>query len=65
LPARFFAQSAVSSSSQSINLASRPRRSIKRFTIAAITPALVASDPQHIKLADQISEDDCAVAGHQ
>src|SRR4029450_8450105 len=27
-------------------------------------PALLASDPQQIELADQVSEDDCAVAGH-
>jgi hypothetical protein len=33
-------------------------------SITAVTPALVASDPQHIELADQISEDDCAIAGH-
>jgi len=32
--------------------------------LATSAPALVASDPQHIELADQISEDDCAVAGH-
>jgi hypothetical protein len=29
-----------------------------------IAPALVASDPYLIELADQIREDDCAVAGH-
>ena len=30
----------------------------------AIAPALLTTDAQHIELADQISEDDCAVAGH-
>jgi hypothetical protein len=32
--------------------------------VAAVTPALVASYAQHIELADQVTEDDCAVAGH-
>src|SRR5262249_29625155 len=34
-------------------------------SVTAITPALVASHPQQIELADQISEDDCAIAGHK
>ena len=33
-------------------------------SVTDVPPALVASDPQQIELADQISEDDCAVAGH-
>ena len=33
-------------------------------TIAAVTPALVTSNAQHIELADEISEYDCAFAGH-
>jgi hypothetical protein len=33
-------------------------------TTTAVAPALVASDPYQIELADQIREDDCAVAGH-
>ncbi|MGB7770295.1 MAG: hypothetical protein WBL43_00365, partial [Pseudolabrys sp.] len=32
--------------------------------IAAIAPALVASHAQHIELANEIAEYDCAVARH-
>jgi hypothetical protein len=32
-------------------------------TIAAVSPTLAASHAQHIELADEITEDDCAVAG--
>lgn len=32
--------------------------------IAAISPALLAGHAQHIELADEIAEDDCAVARH-
>ena len=32
--------------------------------VAAIAFALVAVDAQHVEFADQVSEDDCAVAGH-
>jgi hypothetical protein len=49
LCACFFGQSAVISSSQSISLALRP---------------CLAVGIQHVELADQISEDDCTVAGH-
>jgi hypothetical protein len=33
--------------------------------IAAVTLALVATHAQHFGLADEIAEDDCAVAGHR
>jgi hypothetical protein len=33
-------------------------------SVTAIASALVASNAQHIELADQISKDDCTVAGH-
>src|SRR5262245_35450830 len=33
-------------------------------TIATIAPAFVTGHAQHIELADQIAEDDCAVVGH-
>ena len=32
--------------------------------ITAVAPALFASNAQHIELADEIAEYDCAVAGH-
>jgi hypothetical protein len=32
--------------------------------ITAIAPAFLTTHAQHIELADQIREDDCAVAGH-
>jgi hypothetical protein len=32
--------------------------------IVAIAPALLTTHAQHIELADEIAEDDCAVAGH-
>ena len=32
--------------------------------VTTIAPALVAGDAQHIELADEIAEYDCAVAGH-
>jgi hypothetical protein len=35
-----------------------------RHGIATCAPALVAGDMQHIELADQVAEDDRAVAGH-
>jgi hypothetical protein len=31
--------------------------------ITAIAPALLTTDAQHIELADETTEDDCAVAG--
>jgi hypothetical protein len=33
--------------------------------IATVAPALLTTHAQHIELADKISEDDCAVAGHK
>ena len=33
-------------------------------SITARTPALVTRDAQHIELADEVTEYDCAVAGH-
>ena len=32
--------------------------------ITAIAPALAATHAQHVELADEVTEDDCAVAGH-
>jgi hypothetical protein len=53
--ARLRAQFAVASAMNANNISSRPYRSIKS------TGAL---DAQHIELADQVAEDDRAVAGH-
>ena len=65
LRATFFGHSAVSSSSQSMTLASRPRFSMRRVEpIAAIAHTLLTTHAQYIELADEIAEDDCAVAGH-
>jgi hypothetical protein len=33
--------------------------------ITAIAPAFLTGHAQHIELANEIAEDDCAVAGHQ
>ena len=63
LCAIFFGHSAVSSSSQSMSLALRLiDETIQPIT--AVAPALLAGHAQHIELADEIAEDDCAVAGH-
>ena len=35
-----------------------------RHGTATLAPALVAGDLQRIELADQVAEDDCAVAGY-
>ena len=34
------------------------------FSVLTRSPALVAGDAQHIEFADEIAEDDCAVARH-
>ena len=65
LCATFFGHSAVSSSSQSMSMASR--RTLLDETAQAVTtiaPTLVAGDAQHIELADEVAEDGRVVAGH-
>ena len=48
-----------------MTLPSRPRLSNETgHDIAAIPPTFLTSDAQHFELADEIAEDDCAVAGH-
>ena len=57
-------QSAVSSSSQSISLASRPGFSMNLHPDNCHRARTCRRHAQHIELADEIAEYDCAVAGH-
>jgi hypothetical protein len=64
-PACLRGQSAVISSDHSNSLASMPYRWISRSNaISTRTAALVALDPKHRELADQVAEDDGAFTGH-
>jgi hypothetical protein len=41
-----------------------PENCAANASAVARVPALVTGHAQHIELADEIAEDDCAVAGH-
>ena len=60
---RFFAQVAVSSSSQS-RIVAATRMDEPEYKALTGAVALVAGHAEHCELADQVTEDDCAVAGH-
>jgi hypothetical protein len=58
-------QSAVISSVQVNSFSLRPYFAIARRACIGLIARTCALDPQHVELADEIAEDDRAVAGHQ